>query len=338
MHAPAASIPAISAPREVAPSPKGEDLLTHLRKTVLYADIFQYPLSTSEAYRYFLGCPTSEAEVQEAAERAVAHGLLELREGFYSLPGHEELAPLRWQRGHHAQALWPRARWLAALVAAVPFVRMVAVTGSLAMDNVADKDDIDLFIITAPGRLWLARGFVVLLARIVRLWGVELCPNYLIGSDGLRLPQQNLYTAHELAQMVPLYGHHWYLRLWQANLWLGRYLPNATTRRTAEVRVHPFLRFIKRVGELALRGPLGRALEAWERKRKIRRLQQRAGEEGGNVAFSPQECRGHFGGRETRVLATFFQRAAQVGPKEHSSAGAPTPPDRAPNRKEHNGR
>jgi hypothetical protein len=50
--------------------------------------------------------------------------------------------------------------------------------------------------------------------------------------------------------------------------------------------------------------------ERWEMARKVRRLRARQAREGGSVAFSVHECRGHFAAHEARILATYAERVA----------------------------
>jgi hypothetical protein len=46
-------------------------------------------------------------------------------------------------------------------------------------------------------------------------------------------------------------------------------------------------------------------------RRKVRRLSRRLEREGGSVAFSPDECRGHFAAHDARILAAYRQRLAE---------------------------
>ncbi len=57
------------------------------------------------------------------------------------------------------------------LVATLPFVRMVGIGGSLAVDNVTSpRDDIDLMIVARQGRVWTARALSIAVVHLARRW------------------------------------------------------------------------------------------------------------------------------------------------------------------------
>ena len=61
----------------------------------------------------------------------------------------------------------------------MPFVRMVALSGSLAHLNADGEADLDLFVITAPGRVWSVTLTTLLRARLLG-WRRRLCLNYVV--------------------------------------------------------------------------------------------------------------------------------------------------------------
>lgn len=277
-----------------------------VEQALAYADVFAYPLSADEIFRYLPGMSASRSSIQmvlrDNPERFWGQN------GLYTLPGRDDLLSVRQRRERVAAEMWPAAWRYGQIIAHLPFVRMVAVTGALAVNNVEAGADIDFLVVTEPGHLWLTRALVIALGRLAKLQGITLCPNYLVTLNALSFPDQSLYTAHELAQMVPIAGLQVYHQIWQQNAWALQYLPNAGDP-------PPGLSHIPRVvssvgnwlGEAALSLSPFCWLEAWEMARKVRRLRQEQSVSQ-EASFSADVCKGHDRQHQAATRAAFAER------------------------------
>jgi hypothetical protein len=276
-------------------------------QAVAYADVFDYPLTADEIHRYSIGVAASRGAIRTAlSSPRLVPEVLSRTGRYFTLAGRESAVETRRSRAATAAEYWRRAVRYGRLIGGLPFVRMVAVTGALAMDNVADGD-IDYLVITEPGRLWLCRALIVGLVRTAALQGTTLCPNYFLSEQALVLSERNLFTAHEVAQMVPLSGIDTYQRLRELNRWTDTYLPNAggPPRRIAAVEPGPHR--ARNLVEGTLRGRLFSPFERWEMARKMRKLGQR-GNGHAEAAFGPDWCKGHFGDHGHLTLTRYDER------------------------------
>lgn len=292
------------------------DLADAILHTVVYADLFDYPLRIEEIHRYLTGNSAPLTTVEKHLEQSGRlDGHLASAPPFWFLAGREHLGGLRREREAFSRVLWQRAKRYGRLVAAIPFVRMVSITGSLAVNNVSGpKDDIDLLIVTARNRVWLARGLVILIVHLARKSGVVICPNYVIVEHRLEIGEASLFTAHELAQLVPLYGLDTYCRLLERNAWMTAFLPNASPKQAGVREIAVALRFGQRALEGLLGGRLGDALERWERERKIAHLRRVASEQGGSgTSYTPDLCKGHADDHAASVYQRYVARLAALG-------------------------
>jgi hypothetical protein len=225
-------------------------------------------------------------------------------EDYFTLRGREKIVEVRKRRAEVAKRLWPKAARYGRIIARLPFVRMVAVTGSLAMDNTDAGKDVDYMIVTTPGRLWISRGLTLLVARFARLEGVKLCPNYLVTTNALELEERSLYVAHELAQMIPLSGMDVYREICRLNSWVAAYLPNAPLVPKMPPGVKPLQKrsLIQHILESLLRLPFGNWLEKWEMGRKVARLRR---EQSASLEsyFSADVCKGHIDRHGAKVVS-----------------------------------
>lgn len=267
-----------------------DQLKQAILQVVTYADIFDYPLTIEEIHRY------CEIKTSLNIIYAELHGFGSLKqiENYFTLPGREELVATRQRREKISTRLWPQAIYYGRLIASLPFVRMVAVTGSLAVNNTEDPADIDYLVVTDPGHLWTCRALILVLAKMAVLRGLNLCPNYLITTRALEFQEHNLYVAHELTQMVPLSGMDVYVEIRRQNPWVAGFLPNADGLPPGSIAndstaAKPWLRSLL---EGILGTPLGTWLERWEMDRKIRRLNSEQGSSN-ESNFSADVCKGH---------------------------------------------
>jgi hypothetical protein len=274
-------------------------------QTVAYADVFDYPLTADEIHRYLIGVPASRGSIRGILSNSLPRNLA--RSGrYFTLPGRQASVDTRKLRMANAVDYWRHAVHYGRRMSHLPFVRMVAVTGALAMDNNADGD-IDYLVITEPGRLWLCRALIVGLVRVAALKGTELCPNYFLSERAMVLEERNLFTAHEVTQMVPLAGMATYQHLRDLNRCTDGFLPNASAAPKRMAAFEPGRRRTRHIVERTLRSRVCSPLERWEMSRKVRKLGTR-GNGHAEAAFGPDWCKGHFGDHGQATLARYAER------------------------------
>jgi hypothetical protein len=195
-------------------------------KTLLYYDVFQYPLQEEEI-RTFLSVKSSET-IAEELKQLVRYRLIGEQEGFYFIGAGKEKVSRRKKGNKEAERYLKIAskhvRWLSAL----PFIQCICISGSLSKNYMDEKSDIDYFIITDANRLWIFRAILSLICKV--LWVLRsqkyFCPNYIITRNTFEIKDKNIYTAIEIATLLPVYNATSYNNFMNANLWVKEYFPN----------------------------------------------------------------------------------------------------------------
>lgn len=281
-------------------------------RTLLYADIFQCPLTLPELHRYLIyERPANRQQLEDILHRSAnIRPLLWQQGGYIGLRGHEAYLELRQEREQYAQEMWGRAHRYGRWFGCLPFVRMVALTGALAVRNPSQSDDdYDYILVTEPGRVWLARAFAIVLVRLMKLRGTILCPNYVLAKNQLEQHQRDLYTAHEIMQMVPIYGAALYREMLATNNWVQQYLPNASPLCCPAEEPNR----LKAAAEWLLGGGLGNWLERWEYRRKKRKFEAEMRVDSPAAKLDEEQVKGHFQDHGLPVLERYQQREAEYG-------------------------
>ena len=199
---------------------------TNILKVLAYFDIFHYPLSKPEI-RQFLDIVVEDIPFHAALDSLVEDKLVFQYQELYSLQDNPLLAPRRRMGNQRATSLLNKARSIGNFLYKFPFVRAVAVSGSLSKNYAEEKADIDFFIITSSKRLWLSRTLMHIFKKLTFLIGRQhyYCMNYYVDEEALLLKDQNVFSAIELRTLVPVAGSQVLNQFFSANDWSESLLP-----------------------------------------------------------------------------------------------------------------
>lgn len=210
-------------------NPKSAEINSAVLKTLAYADLFDYPLRLEEIHDGLLACEATVDNVADALQDWERRGVVEQHHRLYFLRDRRQLVAVREQRQQQTLALLRKNSWLLWLIARLPGVRSLSISGAAAFENCKANDDLDVFIITAPRRLWT---IYVTLVILLKLLGKRktICLNCLFDQEHLRLNERDFFVAHQIAFLRPFSGGDYFRRFLLANAWIYSYLPQ---RRTA---------------------------------------------------------------------------------------------------------
>lgn len=202
-----------------------------------YAQVFEYPLTLVEIWRWAIGYQMSVRSVFQILKKLVKQKKIIFHDGYYCFPKQKKNILLRKERNQFAQNKWKIAYKVAYFLKNLPTVQLIGVTGALAMNNTARRDDIDLIVVTQEHTMWLTRLLVLLIIDLFfhrrhpgdREVTNALCFNIFAVNkiSELEFKPHDLYIAHELLHLKPIYDRdHVYQKMLKANKWVSELLPN----------------------------------------------------------------------------------------------------------------
>lgn len=204
-----------------------EDILA----TLAYFDMFNYPLVSSEIY-LFLQNKHKQHDFDNALNGVVESRLVFRFGIFYSLKNDHAVIERRRNGNKKAEGLIKVAARVGDILIKFPYVRGIAISGSLSKNFADDNSDIDLFIITSPNRLWIARTLMHAFKKLTYLVNKQdcFCMNYYVDEAQLEIVEKTIYTAIEIVTLIPLQGDAVIEKFYAANTWTQHYLPNKIMR------------------------------------------------------------------------------------------------------------
>jgi hypothetical protein len=204
---------------------------TCIKKDILaaltYYSLFNYPLKKGEIFIFLRRCDDMD-EFEAALNMLVEECIVFKIGNFYSLDDNPMLAEKRSKGNERASRLLRKAEKAAAIISSFPFVKGVAVSGSLSKYFADENADVDFFIITDANRLWIARTFLHAMKKLTFLFKKQdlFCMNYFIDESNLVILEKNIYTAVEISTVLPLRGTSIFEDFFEENKWAKTFFPN----------------------------------------------------------------------------------------------------------------
>ena len=246
--------------------------------SVVYASLFDYPLTLDQLHETLIKSdqtPSGILATFQTSDRL--QQIVEYRDGYFFPAGRDDLIAERRHREARSRAFLDRYRPVLRVITALPFTRMVALSGSVAHLNLERGGDLDLFVISRGPRVWSVAVAVLLITKLLRRRRV-VCVNVVVADTHLMLDQHDLFTANQVIHLKPLIGGETLDELVAANPFVREFYPNAL-RAFAEPpiawRRNRSLERIKVIMEAVLT-PLSPTIETICRRLFGRYLQRRA--------------------------------------------------------------
>lgn len=237
-------------------SEKKVELSSLEKATVYYHNIFDYPLNLSDLIKWKVGLIGIKSFKNLSKVSVVK------KNGFYFLQGREGLIYKRILRERVSKNRRKTVKGIARILSFIPGIKMIAVTGSLAMSNSSEESDIDLMVVTKINSLWKVRLAIYFLTFIfgfkkrVPMDNAQkdrLCFNLWLDESALSWPKKdrNIYTAHEIAQIEPVVNKgKTYEKFLFENKWILDYWPKSVKIEKTEAKIDKIDSKIKKLRSL----------------------------------------------------------------------------------------
>lgn len=253
--------------------------------TIAFFDMYRMPVTATQVWQRLVVAKSSYAhhpslrDVQKTVQSSdFLRERIETKWGYYCLRGKSARIAKRLARHAIAQEKWKIVKRCARFLAMMPFVRLLAGSGSLAVDNTKYSSDLDMLVVAKEGRIWTTRLFLLLASALLgkrRSYRDQnapdmLCLNHYITDRSLAVSSEirNVCMAMQYGSLVPIYNESLLYTFLRRNMfWIDREV-RIPARLAGPLASHQYTVFLPRIVELCkdqlerlLLEPLGDSFE-----------------------------------------------------------------------------
>ncbi len=202
-------------------------------KTLSYTGVFGFPLSLYQINHFLISNNRfTFKKIKKETEKLKEYGIVRKTKGRYILKGIKNCDVDK--RKKISDEIISKNKAVIKILSKIPWIKMIAITGSVANQNATKDADIDLLFITEKNRLWVTRGFVFLILKTLGKLPKdhskrEICPNIFIDQGKLSWAKKNrnLYIAQNIISIQPfIWRDNVYFDFMKANSWIKKYYKN----------------------------------------------------------------------------------------------------------------
>ena len=247
--------------------------------------------------------------------------------GFYFLKKREGIVRQRLDRKKLADQKWKKIKKIFWIMQITPFMKMVLVSGSLALGNSKDESDIDLIIISKEKRIWSVRTFVTLLTFILgvrrhsNVTKNKICLNHYITDESLKIPFESLYNAQSYLHLINVYNSKEDKKLFrkfqEENKWIRKYAGNYELTELGgfrSIKRSKILNSISKFSEFILAGKVGDYLENALSKIQSNKIKKDPlyKKSGGRITINDDQLEFHPDSHEANIIPEFNRRMKEL--------------------------
>lgn len=259
--------------------------------TIAYYDILDCPLTGFEVFKYLINpshliaqsiskqnlqsellTQPSFLNILKGLEDRPLKNFIEKKNGFYFLKGRQRIVRTRIKRQKISDQKWKKVKKVIRWLEVIPYLKLVVISGSLALNNVKKQSDIDLLIVAKHRKIWTVRFLIAFFTHLIgkRRHGKKtanrLCLNHYITDKSLKIDLPSLYNAQTYAHLIPILQVEKgiYNKFQKANQWIKSYLAFYPEQKISDqrlVKTKNFFWGIAKFQEVILDTFLGNILE-----------------------------------------------------------------------------
>jgi hypothetical protein len=182
-----------------------------------------YPMTSFEIWKYLFQLEKKDSKDQSGSDMSLPliaeelegeklKKIIEEYHGFFFLKGRKSLVDQRINRNKISESKIRILLKVTKILRFVPYVRMIAVTGRMAMKNAEEKSDLAVHLM---GK----RRYRGKIAN-------RVCLNYFITTNSLEISMKDMYSSSEYYFMLPLFGKETFRKFQKDNRWISEYKAN----------------------------------------------------------------------------------------------------------------